>query len=163
MQLNEALAKLCDALNRAAVRYVLFGGCAVILHGYYRTTHDIDLLVDAGEENIGRLKKALSEVFKTREAFEINDRDVLQYTVVRFAPESEDLAVDLLRAVGEIDFQKAFRDIERIEFGGVQIPVAGLSTLIETKKGLRPKDQEDLLFLQGKKEYLDKTRPKKQE
>jgi hypothetical protein len=109
------------------------------------------------------VKTALSEVFKTREAFEINDRDVLQYTVVRFAPESEDLAVDLLRAIGDIDFQKAFRDIERIDVGGVQVPVAGLSTLIETKRGLRPKDQEDLLFLQGKKEYLDKTRPKKQE
>jgi hypothetical protein len=85
MQLNEALAKLCDALNKASVNYVLVGGCAVVLHGYYRTTHDIDLLVDASEENIRRLKEALSEVFKTREAFEINDRDVLQYTVVRFA------------------------------------------------------------------------------
>jgi hypothetical protein len=156
MQLNEALVRLCDALNKASVKYVVVGGCAVILHGYYRTTHDIDLLVDAGEENIGKLKKALSEVFRTKEALEINDRDVLQYAVVRFVPETEELAVDLLGAIGDIDFQKAFGDSERIEVGGVQIPVAGLSTLIETKKGLRPKDQEDLLFLQGKKEYLDK-------
>jgi predicted nucleotidyltransferase len=162
MQLSEALAKLCDALNKASVKYVLVGGCAVILHGYYRTTHDIDLLVDAREENIRRLKEALFEVFKTREAFDINDRDVLQYAVVRFAPESENLAVDLLKAIGDIDFQKAFRDIENIEVGGVQVPVAGLSTLIETKKGLRPKDQEDLLFLRGKKEYLDKTLRNKQ-
>ena len=35
-------------------------------------------------------------------------------------------------------------------------PVCGLSTLIETKKGIRPKDKEDLLFLIGKKEYLEK-------
>jgi hypothetical protein len=39
---------------------------------------------------------------------------------------------------------------------GVKIPVCGLSTLIETKKGIRPKDKEDLLFLMGKKEYLKK-------
>ena len=58
-------------------------------------------------------------MFRTEEAFEINDRDVLQYTVVRFAPESEDLAVDLLKAIGDIDFKKAFRDIERIEIGGI--------------------------------------------
>ena len=36
--------------------------------------------------------------------------------------------------------------------------MCGLSTLIETKKGIRPKDKEDLLFLMGKKEYLERHR-----
>jgi hypothetical protein len=50
----------------------------------------------------------------------------------------------------------AIQDIEEIELEGIKIPVCGLSTLIETKKGIRPKDKEDLLFLIGKKEYLEK-------
>ena len=66
MQLNEALVRVYDALNRASVRYVLVGGCAVVLHDYYRTTHDIDLLVDASEENVGRLKRPFSKYLRRK-------------------------------------------------------------------------------------------------
>lgn len=45
-----------------------------------------------------------------------------------------------------------------LEIEGVKIPLCGLSTLIRTKKGVKPKDKEDLLFLQGKKEYLERER-----
>ncbi|MBI4637248.1 MAG: hypothetical protein HY727_12940 [Candidatus Rokubacteria bacterium] len=37
---------LLDALNRAAVRYVVVGWFATVLHGYARLTADIDLVVD---------------------------------------------------------------------------------------------------------------------
>jgi hypothetical protein len=60
--------------------------------------------------------------------------------------------------VGEIDFEVAKNDVEMIDFEGVMIPVCGLSTLIETKKGVRPKDKDDLLFLIGKKEYLERNK-----
>ncbi|GBE05665.1 MAG TPA: hypothetical protein ENG95_04940 [Nitrospirae bacterium] len=52
--------------------------------------------------------------------------------------------------------RQLFKDKEEVEVEGVNIPVCGLSTLIETKKGVRPKDKEDLLFLLGKKEYLER-------
>lgn len=35
-----------EALNRAAVRYVVVGGVAVVLHGHARLTADLDLIVD---------------------------------------------------------------------------------------------------------------------
>ena len=44
----EDLLKLCAALNREAVRYLLIGGFAVILHGFVRGTKDIDLQVAHG-------------------------------------------------------------------------------------------------------------------
>ena len=135
----------------------MVGGCAVILHGYYRTTHDIDLLVDSSVENIRRLKRALQEIFKSEEISEIRDVDIDQYAVVRFAPESEEIVIDMIGKIGKIDFKMAMQDIEEIELEGIKIPVCGLSTLIETKKGIRPKDKEDLLFLLGKKEYLKKN------
>lgn len=134
----------------------MVGGCAVILHGYYRTTHDIDLLVDSSSENIRKLKKALREIFQSDEASEIHDVDISQYAVVRFAPESEEIVIDLIGKIGKIDFEMAAKDIEELKLEGINIPVCGLSTLIETKKGVRPKDKEDLLFLLGKKEYLKK-------
>ena len=156
MELQKEIARVCEALNNEGVKYVVVGGCAVILHGYYRTTHDIDLLLDPSTENIRKLKKVLQEVYKTDEISEIRDVDIDQYAVVRFAPESEEIVIDLIGKIGRIDFETAIQDVEEIEFEGVKIPVCGLHTLIETKRGIRPKDKEDLLFLKGKKEYLGK-------
>lgn len=157
MELQKEIVRVCKALNSEGVKYVVVGGCAVILHGYYRTTHDIDLLVDSSVENIKRLKKAFQELFKSDEISEIRDADIDQYAVVRFAPESEEIVIDMIGKIGTIDFKTAIQDIEEIEVEGIKIPVCGLSTLIETKKGIRPKDKEDLLFLIGKKEYLEKN------
>jgi predicted nucleotidyltransferase len=156
VELQKEIVRVCEALNSEGVKYVVVGGCAVILHGYYRTTHDIDLLVDSSVENIRRLKRALQEIFKSEEISEIRDVDIDQYAVVRFAPESEEIVIDMIGKIGKIDFKMAMQDIEEIELEGIKIPVCGLSTLIETKKGIRPKDKEDLLFLIGKQEYLKK-------
>jgi len=156
VELQKEIIRVCKALNCEGVKYVVVGGCAVILHGYYRTTHDIDLLVDSSIENIRRLKKAFQHVFKSDEISEIRDVDIDQYAVVRFAPESEEIVIDMIGKIGTIDFKTAIQDMEEMELEGVKIPVCGLSTLIETKKGIRAKDKEDLLFLIGKKDYLGK-------
>jgi hypothetical protein len=157
VELRKEIVRICEALNNEDVKYVVVGGCAVILHGYYRTTHDIDLLVDPSLENIRKLKKALKTLFKSEEISEIRDVDIGRYAVVRFAPESEEIVMDLIGRIGRIDFETAIQDIEEIELEGTKIPVCGLSTLIETKRGIRPKDKEDLLFLKGKKEYLKRS------
>jgi predicted nucleotidyltransferase len=154
MDLQKELVKLCDSLNREKVKYAIIGGCAVVLHGYFRTTNDIDLLVDSSSENIMRLKKALHDLWSSEDVFEIGDDDIEQYAVVRFAPESEDIAIDLIGKIGKITFEVAIENIEELEIEGVKVPLCGLSTLIETKRGIRPKDKEDLLFLKGKMEYL---------
>lgn len=158
MELLKELVKLCAALNSAKIKYVVVGGCAVILHGYYRTTHDIDLLIDPSLENVKSLKDVLYKTFGDKEVFEISDNDVMKYSVIRFAPESEEIVVNLLGKIGDISSNIAIADIEEVELEGVKIPICGLSTLIETKKGVRPKDKDDLLFLLGKKEYLDKQK-----
>jgi len=90
-------------LNKEKVKYVLIGDFAMNYYGFPRGTEDIDLLVDPSEENILKIKKALS-----------------------FLPDN---------AVKEIDPD----DIEK----------ADISTLISTKQGMRPRDKEDLAFLQS--------------
>jgi len=156
VELQREIVRVCAALNRGKVKYIVVGGCAVILHGYRRTTYDIDLLVDPSLENIRRLKKVFREVFPSDEVSEIRDVDIEQYAVVRFVPESEEIVIDLIGKIGKVNFETAMKDIEEVELEGVKIPVCGLSTLIETKKGVRPKDKEDSLFLLGKREYLKK-------
>ena len=55
----EDLVSLCRALNAEGARYVLIGGFAVLLHGLVRTTKAIDLLVEASDENVRAVKRAL--------------------------------------------------------------------------------------------------------
>jgi hypothetical protein len=58
----EDLLSLCRALNREGARYLLIGGFAVILHGFVRTTKDIDLLVDPSDDNVSAIKRALASL-----------------------------------------------------------------------------------------------------
>ena len=159
-ELQEVLREVCNVLNKRGVRYVVVGGCAVILHGYFRTTNDIDLLVDPSSENVARIRDALYEVFEEEEIGEIGDEDIKKFTVLRYAPKNIDITIDLMAGIGSVDIDKALEDVEWIELDETRIPLCGLMTPIETKKGVRPKDKDDLLFLRGKKEYIEEKNRK---
>lgn len=45
MDLIREFGELIDALNSAGVEYAVCGGVAVTIHGYVRTTKDIDVLI----------------------------------------------------------------------------------------------------------------------
>lgn len=55
---NTDFREFITALNENQVRYLLVGGFSVILHGYPRTTGDMDIWVDRSNDNYLRLKKA---------------------------------------------------------------------------------------------------------
>ena len=114
MELKRELVKLCRALNESGVRYVVIGGCAVILHGYYRTTHDIDLLIDVSVENIRFLRDVLSTLYPEQPAFDLDEGDFRNYVVIRFAPEGEDVVIDLMAGVGDVTAHAALDDLEEV-------------------------------------------------
>lgn len=140
----EDLLKLCAALKREAARYVLIGGFAVILHGFVRGTKDIDLLVDASDENVRALKRALA-VLPDNAVAAVADDEVRQYQVVRVADE---VVVDLMQAACGIDYPAALSGgVETFTVEGVEIPVAGKELLIRMKDTVRPSDAADVAFL----------------
>jgi hypothetical protein len=48
----ETFESLLVKLSHAGVDFLVVGGVAVCLNGFVRTTHDLDLLVEASPENI---------------------------------------------------------------------------------------------------------------
>jgi hypothetical protein len=54
--------QLLDALTRHGVAFVVVGGVAAQLHGWSGATADLDIAVDAGEENSLRINRALAEI-----------------------------------------------------------------------------------------------------
>ncbi len=110
-------------------------------HGAARATMDIDLLVDPSPENVLRLKRALS-ILEDNQIAKLELDDIKNMVVVRVADE---VVVDLMGRIGDVNASNA--GIEIIEYNDVKIKVANMETMIKTKQGLRPKDQNDLLYL----------------
>ncbi|MCK4418106.1 MAG: hypothetical protein KAV99_08055 [Candidatus Latescibacteria bacterium] len=138
------LVDLCKHLNNAGVRYIIIGGFALIHHGFVRGTGDIDLLVDPSQENMKRIKQALLYL-PDQAVREVNPSDIARYTVVRIADE---IVIDLLGKACEVTYEMAQGHVEYDIVAGVRIPYPQVLLLIQTKQGIRPRDQQDRVFLQ---------------
>ena len=53
--------KLLAKLARAEVKFIIVGGVAVALNGFVRTTEDVDILIEASADNVGRLLDELGD------------------------------------------------------------------------------------------------------
>jgi hypothetical protein len=60
MDIKTELMRIAEVLRSQGVEYAVCGGLAVVIHGYPRTTRDIDLLVR--EEDLDRIRPALEKV-----------------------------------------------------------------------------------------------------
>lgn len=149
MLLPKEFAELLAALNEADLPYVLVGGVAVNLHGYQRTTADVDVLVPATPAQGEAIRELLERLGATRpDGSPLPDplfdgehhiRALTPHGIVDFIPEGEgNLAFD---AVSE----RALRD----ELHGVRVPLASLATIVELKRlANRPRDRDDLAALE---------------
>lgn len=135
------LVSTCKRLNEEGVKYILIGGFAMNYYGFPRATEDIDFLVDPSEDNILKIKNALS-FLPDNAVKEVVPDDVKKYEVVRVADE---ITIDLLKRACDITYENA--EIEYFEFRDIRIPIADVQTMIKTKQGIRPRDKEDLSFL----------------
>ena len=65
---------LLRSLNDADVRYVIIGATAFAAHGWVRATADLDLFIDAEEENVERLRRALTDF-----GYDLSDASVADF------------------------------------------------------------------------------------
>jgi hypothetical protein len=157
-------AEIISKLNKHGVRYLLIGGRATIFYGSPRFTHDYDFwihpddkdkLFDLFENEFGfepsRERKEKRPIF----AFYSDSGDKVDVFIARKITnrEGETLNIDacLSRAV---EFQEPNSDFF------VRLP--SLDDLIKLKKmGKRPKDLEDIEYLETIKKLRDKKVLKK--
>src|SRR5215471_1260181 len=114
---NRDFQDFLEALNKANVEYMLVGGYAVILHGYIRSTADMDVWVNKTKENYQRLKKAFqifgAPIF-SEEEFLGNQFDV-------WGIGKEPNRIEILSQLKGLDFSEAFPACETIVQNGVEI------------------------------------------
>ncbi len=141
---NDDFREFIQALNNNNVEYVLVGAYAVILHGYRRTTGDMDIWVKNNEENHNKISKAFSEfglplIDMTLENFlDPELMDVFSYG-------RPPVCIDILTKVKGCNFDEAFKLSEVFIEDELPIRFINLNTLREAKKASgRFKDLDDL-------------------
>ncbi len=140
----EVIKRLLAALERERVRYAVFGGVAMNLHGLARFTEDLDIFVEPDADNIDRLRTALRSVVDDPEIAHITSEDLLgDYPAVQYVPPDGTFHIDILTRLGEA-FTFADLETERITFDGLSVSVVTPLGLYRMKRDtVRLKDRAD--------------------
>ena len=149
---NPDFRDFIHALNNNKVFYILVGGYSVILHGYSRTTGDMDIWVKKDAQNYKRIVQAFEE-FKmplfdmTQDTF-LNNSDIDVFTFGK-AP----VCIDLMTSVKGLNFDEAYKNSKLILIERLNIRIVNYTDLITAKKASgRPRDLDDIDNLgKGKK------------
>jgi hypothetical protein len=146
-------------LERAGVRYLIVGGVAVVLHGYLRTTLDLDLVVQLEHDNLERALSALGGLgFQPRipvplESFAdpqlretwFQEKNMMVFSL--WHPEHPGFALDLF--VHEpFDFDTVYSRALRVPLQDLHATVISREDLVDMKRAAaRTRDLEDIAAL----------------
>ena len=142
--------------NKFNLRFIMIGGVATNLHGYFRTTADIDLWIEDTLDN----RKSLYHVFK-----DIGMGDLKSLLTIEFVPGWTDfylkngIRLDIMTSVKgleEYTFDEAYQLASIADIMETRVPFLHINHLIQAKKAVnRPKDQIDISALEQIKKLRD--------
>lgn len=154
--------EMLSALAKHKVRYLIVGAEAVIYHGFARLTGDIDIFYDSTEVNAARLLEALKDFWKGRVPGIKTASDLCQAgMIVQFGHPPN--RIDLINEISGVGFAEAWErrsnQVHILKGKRLRVPYIGLLDLIKNKKACgRPKDLEDLKYLEEKAKVAKRQR-----
>lgn len=146
---NEHFRDFVTSLNKEEVDYVLVGGMAVILHGYIRSTGDMDIWVKRTEKNYNKLVKA----------FRLFGMPVFDMTLENFLSDKFDVwsfgippvKIEVMTAVKGLDFEETFSAATWHDENGFRVRFIHINHLLQAKQAAgRYKDLDDIEKLKKK-------------
>lgn len=138
---NQDFQDFIEALNMAVVEYILVGGYAVILHGYIRSTADMDVWVNKTSSNYQRLKKAYhhfgAPIF-SEEEFLGTQFDVWSIGI-------EPNRIEVLNKIKGVEFPEAYSLCKTFLQNNIGVKYIHFDHLIQAKEAAgRFKDKADI-------------------
>lgn len=148
---NEDFRDFLLALRQNDVRYVLVGGYSVILHGYSRTTGDLDIWVEKTRENYAQLVLAFHDFGMP--TFDMTAENFLnrpEFDVFTFG--RSPVAIDIITKLKGVNFAEAYAQATDAEVEGITVRLIHYQHLLQAKRAAgRPRDQNDLDNLMNRK------------
>lgn len=141
---NEDFQDFIRALRLHEVRYVLVGGYSVILHGYSRTTGDLDVWVEKSADNYDRLTRAFRHFGMP--VFDMTARNFLENPAMDvFTFGRSPVAIDVITNLKGLEFASVYAAASEMEVDGLLVRVIQYQHLLQAKRAAnRPRDQNDL-------------------
>ena len=138
---NRDFADFLDSLNREGALYVVIGGMAVLSLIPYRTTRDLDVLIQPTLDNAHKVHTAVRNWSGTEPRFSVQEfisGDILSFGGL--------LRVEVHSRVPGADWEQVWARRVEGEFLGIRTQFASLDDLIAMKEsaGRREKDLPDL-------------------
>lgn len=136
------------ALNEHEVAYLLVGGYAVILHGYPRTTGDLDVWVQPTEENYRKLTAAFQDFgMPVFDMTPENFLDTSGFDVFTFG--TPPISIDIMTQVKGLEFEEVFPKAGTVTVDGdLSVRLISLEDLLKAKRASgRSKDFNDIRHL----------------
>ena len=132
-------------MRKSGARTLLMGGQACVFYGAAEFSRDLDLLILADPENLGRLRAALTDLEAEPIAVPPLDAERLaRGHATHFRSRRADvsgLRIDLMsRYRGGPEFEDLWRRRTTIEVDGEPIDLLALEDLVNAKKTQRDKD-----------------------
>lgn len=147
---NNDYRDMIECLQREGVEFMLVGGYAVALHGWPRTTFDIDFWIMANPQNAAAVMRALKAFGAP--LMDLTEEDFHRPDMV-FQIGTEPQRIDILSAVSGVAYEDAASRALKMEVDGLTLKVISLDDLIANKRASgRPKDIVDALTLEKLKE-----------
>jgi predicted nucleotidyltransferase len=136
-------ASLLKSLNAYNVRYVVIGATAFPVHGYSRTTLDIDVFIEPIPQNAQRTIEALKSF-----GYDVTDLTIKDLLTKKVLIRQYLIETDIHPFVKGITFEQVWKNRIRNKIGRTTANFASLHDLIQMKKAAgRAKDREDLKIL----------------
>lgn len=155
------IEEVLESLNRARVRYLVVGGVAVVLHGYLRTTADLDIVIHLEPENSLRALDALTGLgYRPRSPVDPSsfvDKEIrrqwLQEKNLKvfsmWNPAHPGFEVDLF-VEEPFDFDEVYGRALRVPLERIEATVVALDDLLAfTREAGRPLDLQDVAALEA--------------
>ncbi len=149
-----------EALNAKGVKYIVIGGLAINLHGIYRPTFDLDVMIGLDPENTERFVQAMEEIgYKPKipvDARQFTDgtkreewkREKGMVVFSFFDPDRPYKIIDVM-IEEQIKFATAYLRRIEVEARNTTIPVAAIEDLIRLKRiADREQDRLDIRELE---------------
>ncbi len=133
------------AFHTHDVKYLVIGGIAAVLHGVPRATFDLDILIEATEDNAQHVLEAMLEA-RLGTAALIDAQGVLAQEMTIF---QDRIRIDVQTVTPGIEFETAWQRKEVMEYQHQQFYVLSRQDLIASKRAAgRTVDLEDVRLLE---------------
>jgi len=148
--LNNDYKDILRALSERKAKFILVGAYAMAVHGFPRSTMDIDLWIMPDPDNAGLVLHALGDFGAP--LGDLSPKDLQQEDLI-FQIGVAPRRIDILTSVDGLKFEDAFSRSETVDIDGIPVRVLSIPDLIKNKKATgRTKDLADVELLEGNPE-----------